>query len=102
MTRFIFQSAGHDAGISMGSAQYHFFNNLQKMRVEPLYNANLGISFENFEIKNILDSLKLKKYNFIEDDLIFHYVANAISANKVIGLTVTLNLDHEHSEVGLF
>ena len=77
-------SAGHDAGISMGSAQYHFFNNLQKMRVEPLYNANLGISFENFEIKKILDSLKLK-YNFIEDDLIFHYVANAISANKVIG-----------------
>jgi carbamoyltransferase len=77
-------SAGHDAGISMGASQYHYFHNLKNKRIEPLYDANLGISFNNQEIKQILDKLDLK-YKFLEDDIIFKYVAKSISNNNVIG-----------------
>lgn len=77
-------SAGHDAGISMGASQYHYFHNLKNKRIEPLYDANLGISFNNQEIKQILDKLDLK-YKFLEDDMIFKYVAKSISNNNVIG-----------------
>ena len=77
-------SAGHDAGISMGASQYHYFNNLNNKRTDPLYDANLGISFNNKEIKQILDALDLK-YKFLEDDIIFKYVAKSISNNNVIG-----------------
>lgn len=77
-------SAGHDAGISMGAAQYHYFQNNNHKRIEPLFDANLGISFGNNTIKKILDDLDLN-YNFFEDKDLFKYVAKAISENKVIG-----------------
>ena len=77
-------SAGHDAGISMGAAQYHFFHNLNNKRIKPLYDANLGISFDNEQIKLIFDKLDLKP-KFLKDDVLFKYVAQAISCNKVIG-----------------
>ena len=77
-------SAGHDAGISMGASQYHYFHNLDNKRLKPLYNANLGISFSNEEIKKIIDKLDLK-YKYLEDDILFKYVAKAISDNNVIG-----------------
>jgi carbamoyltransferase len=77
-------SAGHDAGISMGAAQYYYFNDLQNKRVEPLYDANLGISFTNIQIKQILDDKELK-YSFKEDKELFPFVAKAISNSGVIG-----------------
>ena len=77
-------SAGHDAGISMGAAQYHFFHNLERERVDPLYDANLGISFTNNEIKEIIENLNLN-YKFLDDNDLFKYVAKSISNNKVIG-----------------
>ncbi len=57
-------SAGHDAGISMGSAQYYYFNDLKKERVSALYDANLGIEFNNEEIKQFIDKYKLE-YSFL-------------------------------------
>lgn len=77
-------SAGHDAGISMGASQYHYFHNLDNNRSQPLYNANLGISFSNKRIKEIIDRLDLK-YKYLEDEILFKYVAKAISNNNVIG-----------------
>ena len=77
-------SAGHDAGISMGASQYHYFHNLDHKRIAALYNANLGISFSNDKIKEIIDGLGLS-YEYLEDDTLFKYVAKAISNNKVIG-----------------
>ncbi len=77
-------SAGHDAGISMGSAQYHFFNNLGRKRVDPLFDANLGIEFTNSQIKEILDFNNIK-YNYYRDDVLFKYVAEKISNEKVVG-----------------
>ena len=77
-------SAGHDAGISMGASQYHYFHNLDNKRIEALYNANLGISFSNEKIKEIIEGLGLS-YKYLEDDTLFKYVAKAISNNNVIG-----------------
>lgn len=77
-------SAGHDAGIAMGAAQYNFFHNLNKKRIEPLYNANLGISFTNEQIKSVLDEMHLN-YAYMEDDKLFPFVAEMIANSKVIG-----------------
>jgi carbamoyltransferase len=77
-------SAGHDAGISMGAAQYHYFHNLNHKRTAPLYNANLGIAFNNNQIKSILDDMQLE-YEFMEDNDLFDYIAMAISNKSVVG-----------------
>ena len=77
-------SAGHDAGISMGASQYHYFHNLDNKRIAALYNASLGISFSNEKIKEIIEGLGLS-YKYLEDDTLFKYVAKAISNNNVIG-----------------
>ena len=77
-------SAGHDAGISMGASQYHYFHNLDNKRKAPLYDANLGISFSNEKNKEIIERLGLS-YEYLEDDKLFKYVAKAISTNNVIG-----------------
>lgn len=77
-------SAGHDAGISMGAAQYYYFNNLKNERIAPLYDANLGISFSNDEIKTILDDMNLEA-KFMEDDELFGFLADKISTSAVVG-----------------
>lgn len=77
-------SAGHDAGISMGAAQYYYFNDLKNERIEPLYNANLGISFTNDQIKGILDELNLEA-TYMEDEQLFEYLATQISTSAVVG-----------------
>ena len=77
-------SAGHDAGISMGSAQYHYFNNLQNLRIEPLYDANLGIEYDNSQIKEYLNKYKLKA-KFLNDDILFTTIAKNISKGLVVG-----------------
>lgn len=77
-------SAGHDAGIAMGAAQYHYFNNLKKDRKPALYNANLGISFTNDQVKTILEDMNLKA-EFMEDDELFDFLATQISSSAVVG-----------------
>jgi carbamoyltransferase len=83
-TELYIPSAGHDAGIAMGAAQYYFFHELKNERIEPLYNANLGISFTNEQIKDILDQMLLE-YEFIEDDELFPCIAQMIADSKVLG-----------------
>jgi carbamoyltransferase len=77
-------SAGHDAGIAMGASQYHYFNNLQKSRIPPLHNANLGISFTNDQIETILNKMNLE-FTFLEDEKLFPLVAKKISESHVVG-----------------
>lgn len=77
-------SAGHDAGISMGAAQYHFFNNLSNKRIEPLFNANLGLEFSNNEIKSFIDNYELKS-KFVEDNKLFKIIAKCLSDGLVVG-----------------
>jgi carbamoyltransferase len=77
-------SAGHDAGIAMGAAQFEYFNNLRNDRIPALYNANLGISFSNEQIAEILESMKLES-TFLDDEKLFPFVAQKISENNVVG-----------------
>ena len=77
-------SAGSDAGIAMGAAQYQYFNIKSENRIAPLYNANLGISFTNSQIKGVLDKMNLK-YSFYEDDNLFPILAQKISDSNVVG-----------------
>ena len=77
-------SAGHDAGISMGAAQYHYFHNMKNKRLDALFDANLGINFSNSQIKTFLSSKNLK-YKFLDDKNLFNYIANLISNEKVVG-----------------
>ena len=77
-------SAGHDAGISMGAAQYQYFHNMNNKRIDALYDANLGIEFSNSQIKTFLSSKNLN-YKFLDDKNLFSYIANLISNEKVVG-----------------
>ena len=77
-------SAGHDAGISMGAAQYHYFHNMKNKRLDALYDANLGIEFSNSQIETFLLSKNLK-YKNLDDKKLFSYIANLISNEKVVG-----------------
>jgi len=77
-------SAGHDAGISMGAAQYQYFHNMNNKRIDALYDANLGIEFSNCQIKTFLLSKNLK-YKYLDDKNLFAYIANLISTEKVVG-----------------
>ena len=77
-------SAGHDAGISMGAAQYQYFHNMKNKRIDALYDANLGIEFSNSQIETFLLS-KDMKYKYYDDKNLFSYIANLISQEKVVG-----------------
>lgn len=77
-------SAGHDAGIAMGSAQYQHFHNLKNERILPLYDANLGISFENQQIREVLEKFNLEYY-LLSDEELFPFIAKKISESNVVG-----------------
>ncbi|SDD38542.1 carbamoyltransferase [Algoriphagus faecimaris] len=77
-------SAGHDAGIAMGAAQFEFFQNQKNQRIAPLYNANLGISFSNEQIREVLIRMELE-FTFLEDKELFSFVAKKISESNVVG-----------------
>ncbi|MCZ2223418.1 MAG: carbamoyltransferase [Chitinophagales bacterium] len=77
-------SAGHDAGISMGSAQYTYHHILQQPRVAPIYSAYTGASFTNEQIENLLKEkgIAYKKYN---DDELYDKVSDRLINAGVIG-----------------
>jgi carbamoyltransferase len=77
-------SAGHDAGISMGSAQYVYHQILQQPRVAPIYSAYTGAKFNNEEIEEILKSRGID-YTRYEDDVLFDKVADRLINAGVIG-----------------
>ena len=47
-------SAGHDAGLSMGSALYQYHQMLNRPRTEPVFSAYTGSKFSNEEIEALL------------------------------------------------
>ena len=70
-------SAGHDAGISMGAAQYAYHHILNQPRVAPIYSAYTGAKFSNEEIETLLQSKNIayKKY---DNEELFEVVANRL------------------------
>jgi carbamoyltransferase len=77
-------SAGHDAGISMGSALYLYNHVLDKPRVPPVYSAYTGSRFSNDEIEEILIQRGIK-YRRLSDEDLFDVVTNKLVEPGVVG-----------------
>ena len=78
-------SAGHDAGISMGSAQYHWHHDLGRDRVAPIYSAYTGSQFEDDAIAKFLDGEGVEYTRFEKDEDLYDAVSDALVDGKVIG-----------------
>ena len=76
--------AGHDAGLSMGSALYHYHQVLGKPRVAPTYSAYTGSKFSNDEIEAILKKRNIQ-YSRLEDNILFERVVEKLLAPGVVG-----------------
>lgn len=83
-TEVYIPSAGHDAGISMGAAQYTYHHILQQPRVAPIYSAYTGAQFTNEQIENLLKEkgIAYKKY---ADEELYNIVADRLINAGVIG-----------------
>jgi carbamoyltransferase len=77
-------SAGHDAGISMGAAQYVYHHTLRQSRIEPIYSAYTGAKFSNDEIEAILKAANISYKKYSDDDL-YEKVANKLIDAGVVG-----------------
>lgn len=77
-------SAGHDAGISMGSALYHYHNELGRARTKPVYSAYTGIRFGNDEIESLLRQRDVE-YRRLEDDDLYEVVTQKLMEPGVVG-----------------
>lgn len=77
-------SAGHDAGISMGSALYHYHHNLDKPRNPAIYSAYTGIRFTNEEIEQVLQANGVS-YRRVEDEELFDIVTDKLIEPGVVG-----------------
>ena len=77
-------SAGHDAGISMGSALYYYNHDLGKPRVPAIYSAYTGSRFSNEEIETFLRSRNIK-YRRLDDAALFDIVTDKLIEPGVVG-----------------
>jgi carbamoyltransferase len=77
-------SAGHDAGISMGSALYVYNHELNKPRAKPLWSAYTGSKFSNEEIEKYL-SLRNIIYQKLDDESIYDKVTDKLINAGVVG-----------------
>jgi len=77
-------SAGHDAGISMGSALYHYHHNLNQARTEPIKHAGTGAKFTNEQIEQFLKE-KQVVYKKMDDDELFDYITRRLIEPAVVG-----------------
>jgi carbamoyltransferase len=77
-------SAGHDAGISMGSALYVYNQVLKQPRRAAVYSAFTGSRFSNEEIEDYLKSRKIEYTRYSESE-IYEVVADQLVNAGVIG-----------------
>lgn len=77
-------SAGHDAGISMGSALYLYNHILDRPRAAPVYSAYTGSKFSNEEIEMFLQSKNIK-YKKLDDEQLFDIVTDKLIEPGVVG-----------------
>ncbi|MBI1767932.1 MAG: carbamoyltransferase [Bacteroidetes bacterium] len=77
-------SAGHDAGISMGSALYAYNHLLKKERAPAIYSAYTGSKFSNEEIETLLKERNIK-FEHLEDDLLFDRIVDKLIEPGVVG-----------------
>lgn len=77
-------SAGHDAGISMGSALYQYNHVLDKPRAKPIWSAYTGSRFSNDEIEQFLTARNIR-YKRLADDELFDIVTEKLIEPGVVG-----------------
>jgi len=77
-------SAGHDAGISMGSALYVYNHTLKQPRAQPIYSAYTGSKFSNEEIEKILRENKIQ-YERLSDDALYDKITDKLIEPGVVG-----------------
>src|SRR5665213_1627440 len=77
-------SAGHDAGISMGSALYVYHQVLGGPRQPPVYSAFTGSRFSNEEIEVYLRSRNIAYTRYSEEEL-YEVVADQLIRAGVVG-----------------
>lgn len=77
-------SAGHDAGISMGSALYLYNHILDRPRSSPIYSAYTGTRYSNEDIEALLKKEGIK-YTRIADEALFEAVTDKLTEPGVVG-----------------
>ena len=77
-------SAGHDAGISMGSALYAYNHILKQNRKPPVFSAYTGSKFSNEEIEIFLNQRDIK-YQRLEDDALYEKITAKLIEPGVVG-----------------
>ena len=85
------QPAAGDAGGALGSALY-LWNNLKsqkeekspKKKIDTMKGSFLGPSYDNKEIKIILDQINAK-YEYMDEENLIEFVAKRISDQKIFG-----------------
>ena len=77
-------SAGHDAGISMGSALYAYNHILKQNRKPPVFSAYTGSKFSNEEIETFLNQRGIK-YQRLDDDALFDKITAKLIEPGVVG-----------------
>jgi len=77
-------SAGHDAGISMGSALYYYNHELSQPRMPPIYSAYTGARFSNAEIEAFLQSRGIA-YKRLPDEELYNVVTDKLIEPGVVG-----------------
>ena len=77
-------SAGHDAGLSMGSAMYFYHQDLGKPRVDAVYSAYTGSSFSNDYIEAMLKERGIQ-YEKLDDKELYDRVVAMLVKPGVVG-----------------
>ena len=77
-------SAGHDAGISMGSALYVYNQVLKQPRQPPVYSAFTGCRFSNEEIETYLKSRGIEYTRYPESE-IYEIIVDRLVGAGVVG-----------------
>ncbi|MBS1541759.1 MAG: carbamoyltransferase [Bacteroidetes bacterium] len=77
-------SAGHDAGISMGSALYAYNHILKHKRSPAIYSAYTGSQFSNETIEILLRAKKIQ-YKRMDDSVLYDYVTDKLIQPGVVG-----------------
>ncbi len=77
-------SAGHDAGISMGAAQFVYHQTLHQPRVNPVYSAYTGANFSSEKIAAILQEKGIN-YKRLKPEELYAYVVEKLINGGVVG-----------------
>lgn len=77
-------SAGHDAGLSMGSALYLYHHVLNQPRTVPVFSAYTGSRFTNDEIEVMLKQKGIV-YQRLEDSALYDVVVEKLLEPGVVG-----------------